>query len=209
MKIAFVIIALIIFFIALLLFVPVYVVFEAWAHDKKNDFTVKIKYLFLNIKMNPKKNPGKSGKKPKTKKSIKDVKEKENTKEKGSKTTLEKIEKGIEVYKYIEDDVAEIIAYAADHAVTVKQLKLIMRFGLDDAMYTGIATGALYGVIYNVIALLDRHLTVHNHEVNLTPEFEGKCFALDGKCILKVKNVHIMIIVFKVLKMYFKITKMK
>lgn len=196
MKTALIVICIIAAFIFVLLIVPTYVIFDFETHNKNSKFNINIRYLFFNMKMNPKKTPGK----------------KVNTKEKSKKEELplmEKIEKGIKVYKYIEDDIAEILIYASEHAVKIKNIQFYMNFGLKDAMYTGILTGTSYAAVYNIIALLSNNIAVEKCDVKITPDFEKQHVNIHSRCILKVKNVHIMIIVFKVLKMYFKITKIK
>lgn len=76
-------------------------------------------------------------------------------------------------------------------------------------MSTGIATGTLYGTIYNVISFLNNAFGVEECDVKVNPDFEKKHIDISSKCILKIRNVHIIIVFFKVLKIYFKITKIK
>lgn len=196
-----IILAVILLIIAALFFVPTYVMLEISKEGEKNTFDVKIKYLFFKMKMNAKNSPGK--------KSEKKEDRKEKTEEKEELPVLKKIEKGIEIYKYIEDDVEDILSYASEKALTIREITFSMDFGLSDAMYTGIVTGSAYATAYNIIALLNNIFTVEKCDVKINPDFEKKHLDIYSKCILKVKNVHIMIIVFKVLKMYFKITKIK
>ena len=200
MKIALIIILAILALIIALLFVPTYFSFEFIKDGKNKKFDVLVSYLFFKIKLNrPRKEKGEKNKKEK--------KPKNETKEETS--IVKKAYKGIRIFKEIEDEVVEILLYASNHAVTIKDFNFSMNFGLDDAMYTGITTGAIYGVIYNVISVLNNHIGVEKCNVLVNPDFENRLLDIRAKCILKVKNVHIMIMIFKVLKMYLKITKIK
>lgn len=186
-----------------LLFIPTYLVFELSKEGESHSAVLRIKYLFFSIKLIPKDAPKKKKRNKKGKKNP----EKAGTEKKEDKPLKERIEHGIEVYKKVEDDIAEIIMYAKRHAVTVGEISFLMNFGLSGAMETGIATGALYGVIYNIISLIHHQLSVQKCNVSINPDFEKQHIDIHAKCILKVKNVHIMVIVFKVLKLYFKISK--
>ena len=193
MKIALIIIALILLIFAVLLFVPFFFVIEFSKKEDKKNFDVKVKYLFFNIKTKEKKNE----------KPDETVKEKDNT------TLTEKVKNGIEIFKENEDDVVDILHYASEKAVKIRNLTFCMDFGLSDPMDTGISTGAINGIIYNVLALLNNFFEIEECNVKINPDFERKHMDISSRCILKIKSVHIIIIVFKVLKMYFKITKIK
>ncbi len=195
MKTALIIILAFIALIIVLLFVPTYFSFEFVKDGKNKKIDVLVSYLFIKIKLN---RPQKDGKK-----------REENKEKKKTAPLPEKIKRGIRVFKTVEDDVSELLFYAASHAVRIKDISFYINFGLGDAMYTGISTGAFYGVLYNIISLLNNHIGVESVSVSVNPDFQNKLFNMRTKCILRVKNVHIMIMIFKVLKMYFKITKIK
>lgn len=52
-----------------------------------------------------------------------------------------------------------------------------MTFGLDDAAHTGIATGAVWGSIYNVFGFVANFFTVKSHKFMVTPVFDRECFS--------------------------------
>ena len=103
----------------------------------------------------------------------------------------------------------DILHYASEKEINIRKLTFFLDFGMKDPMNTGISTGAIYGVIYNMLALLNNAFEVEECDVKINPDFERKHLDITSQCILKIKSVHIIIIVFKVLKMYFKITKLK
>ena len=178
--------------ISLFLFTATNFIFE-FSYDKcGKKFSVTIKHLFLKIKLKPPKKKG-TTKNP-------------NPENKGL-TLKEKVDKGITLFKSIEDDIVEILSYASGRALKIKELDFLLNFGTGDAMGTGIITGGAYGVIYNLIALFDNNFSLKRYDVKINPDFENRYLSFSAKCILEVRNVHIIIMIFKVLKMYLKINK--
>lgn len=190
MKIALIIVSALILLFFRLLLIPTYCEFEFKKSGAEKKSEVKIKYLFFTFK--PKEKPQKE----KTKKE----KPKEKTKKKS-------IGEWFSLFKLIEDDIIEILQYAKKHAVSVKYLKFIMDFGMADAMQTGIATGAAYGTVYNVLGFLNRNIPVEECDIKINPDFDRAHLETDIKCIFRIKNVHIIVIAVKALKMYFKMRK--
>ncbi len=189
MKIVLIAALALILLIFILLLIPTYCLFEFTKEGEEKKSELKIKYLFFTIK--PSQNPKKD-------KPI----EKPKAEKKG-------VGEWFSVFKSIEDDLIDILQYAKKHAVTVKYLKFIMDFGMADAMQTGIATGAAYGTVYNVIGFLNRNISVEECVVKINPDFERTHLEIDIKCIFRIKNVHIIVIALKALKMYFKMKKNK
>ena len=187
MKIFLIILLGVVLLLSVFFFLPTNFVFEFSKDRRGKNFQVTVRHLFLKIKLTPPKKKG--------------TKKNSNPQNKGL-SVPEKIEKSVE------DDIADILTFAKDRAVKIKKFDFLMNFGTGDAMETGIITGGAYGVIYNVVALLDNNLTVKKCDININPDFEERFLAVSAKCILEVRNVHIMIMIFKVLKMYLKINKM-
>ena len=203
MKVLFIIISVLILLI-ILLSIPAYISVEFLKNPESEKLTVQIRYLFFKI------NPQKKKKKQNPSES--------NAAESGKNNKNSKKKKGISFrdlkelyafYKHTEDDIADILYYFSKKAVTLNDFKLYVRFGTNDAMRTGIATGAAYVASYNLISLLNNIFTVEHCDVSIVPVFEKPLLEIDTKCIIKVKNVHITVIAFKVLKMYLKILTLK
>ena len=88
--------------------------------------------------------------------------------------------------------------------VKIEKLDFSMTFGLDDAAHTGIATGAAWGGVYNVFGFADRLFTIKSHNFNITPVFDGECFALEFEAMLKFSLSNIIAITFAVFMNYMK-----
>ena len=194
MKIALVIIAVLFLIFALLLFTPIYFVINFSKTKDGSKFTSSIKYLFLRFSV-------------KRKTSKKEKQQKEKRDDSKVEELPQKIEKGIELFKYIEDDVVDILHYFSEKVIKIRKFNFFIHFGFSDPMHTGITTGALYGVIYNILSVFNNIFTIEECDVKINPDFERKHLDISSECILKVKSVHIINMAFKVLKMYFKIVK--
>ena len=68
--------------------------------------------------------------------------------------------------------------------IFAQKLLLDVRFGLDDAAATGIAAGAVWAAVYNVIAFLSSVIRISEPEVNITPVFDDELIEAKAQCIL-------------------------
>lgn len=189
-----------------LLLIPSELMFSFVWNEYERKTELKFKYLFLKIILIPKEEK-------RDKKKKKEKKENNNNKEKKKYTfddVKEKCKNIKDIYFEIKDDAANILAYAGKHAVSVKNIDINVRFDFDDPMKTGIYTGVINGSVYNVIGLIDRAVSVEKMRVNIIPLFNnGNFFDISVNGIVKIKNVHIMFILIKTLKIMFKLKKLK
>lgn len=192
MKIFLIIILVIAVLLSLFFFLPTNFIFEFSKDKRGKNFEVTVRHLFIKIKLKPPKKKG-TPKNP-------------NPQNKGL-TRKEKIEKGFTIFKLVEDDIVDVLCFASEKALKIKEFDFLLNFGTGDAMQTGIITGGAYGVIYNILALFNNYLMVKKCDIKINPDFENRYLSLGAKCILEVRNVHIIIMIFKVLKMYLKINK--
>jgi len=199
LKIALIITAVFFLIFAILLFVPFYLVIEFSKKENEKKINASIKYLFFKVRL----------KRKAEKKNKPEKKDKKEIAPKKEEKLIERVNRGIETYKSIEDDLVDILCYASKKAITIKKMEFCLDFGLENPMHTGITTGALYGVVYNVLSVLNNLFEVEECDIKINPDFDRKRIDVLSECIFSIKNVHIIIIVFKVLKMYFKIKKAK
>ena len=80
---------------------------------------------------------------------------------------------------------------------------------MEDPALTGILSGMVYGVYYNLLALIDQNLRLEKTETNISPNFQTPCFDLRFRCILRIKPAHIIIVLLKCFKIYLKYKKEK
>ncbi len=192
-----VIIVLIITLIAIVLLVPLTIEVEYKKNVTENKVTAKVKYMGITIDL-LKRQPNQKHKADKPQKEAKKLSFSE---------VKQAIEKGSDIFSEIREDIVHILEYLSRRAVRVNLIKLHIVFGFDDAMYTGMMTGLLNGVAYNVLGLLHHHLTIQKWDVVIQPDFYTARFDIETQGILKIKNVHIMYIGVKMLKLYFKARK--
>ena len=195
MQIFLIIFAVIIFSVAICSLIPIRL--ELF-YEKAEESNAKIilKYGFITYKIYPK------TKKEKAEKAEKPTKEPFSFEKK--KAELEKI---IRIFESVKRDVAKLLSYMARRAVVFDSISVRSEFGFDDAMNTGIFTGLYNGFVYSVLGVIHHNSKLRDLKVNLTPNFEKKCFYNQFCCILHIKTVHIIIIAFKVLRIYRKIKK--
>lgn len=195
MKVFLIILALILLLIAALLLIPVRVVIKFSKLPEETSYSAYVKVWFFKVFSLPSEKKRKKPKKekpPKEKKSVKDS-----------------INGGLELYKLIAEDVKIILSYTSKHALKVEKLHFILNYGTGDAASTGVLYGPISGIVYGALGLL-----AHNHKtkdsiLSVTPEFNNAVFKAQGECILKLQNVHIIVIATKLVKLIIKMKKRK
>lgn len=185
--------------ISVLLLFPVRL-FISYKKDEDTNFSaIDIKYMFFRFRVHPSDKP----KKPKEKKP------------KPEKKKLSFNEKKAELMRYIrifnetKQDVISILDYATARAMVVEKVGIGIDFGFDDAMNTGIFTGLLNGFVYNVLGIIHNRANLEAMNVNIQPVFGNPCFKADIECIIRLRNVHIIIVAVNVLKLLRKMKKIK
>lgn len=188
-----IIIILVIAIFTALLFNSVYVSVYYRRSEAENDTELIIKYLFFKKKIPiEKKEKSKQVKKPEE--------EKEDLPTRGLKFYYN-------LYKLLKDDVFDVLNYLMKKAVVFKEINIKTDFGCKDAASTGILTGTLNGVFYNIIAFFHNNFTLKDWEIEVNPDFENEKFDLFFDCIVRLKIVHIIVIAFKGIKILLKLRK--
>ena len=198
MKIALIILISFIALIFVLLLLPVRLLVDYKKDDVTNETSFVIRYLFWNFKLF--KNKYKEKKKPKEK-------PKEEKKPVSFSEKRDKVSKYIKIFEDIKDEIGQILDYAAQKAVVFEKIYTDIEFGFEDAMHTGIFTGVLNGFVYGVLGFIHQHSRLLDMRVNIQPVFDNPSFKVQAGCILRLKNVHIIIVAINILKILRKIRK--
>ena len=111
------------------------------------------------------------------------------------------------MFNAVKDDIIKILDFASARLVKIQKLDLDIKFGLDDPMETGILTGAVNGAVYTILGVVHNHSYIEKCDINITPDFENVCHSVRFDCIIRMKNVHITVILIKILKVVKKIKK--
>ena len=187
--------------ILILLFVPIRLDINYIKDEMPNEVTVSVRYMWLKLQLYPKKKWKKSA-----------VQEDNSKAEKLNKKLYfdehkNRIDGYMRVFREIKADTVKILRYLAEHAMVFELIDVNIDFGFENAMHTGIFTGVLNGFVYSVLSVIHNCSRLKKMEIMIQPEFYKVCFTSKLRCILRLKNVHIIIIVFNVLKILKKIRK--
>ena len=202
---ALLIIAAIILLILILLLLPATMHFDVKAEGNKVRGKIIFKYAFIKIELFP-------GKAKKTKKK---ANPEQNTPEKSKKQFSFNEAKTMykefsDIFSQCREDIILILKYAGRHSVTFRELDTQIKFDFENPMHTGIATGVINGVVYNSLSFVDNAVGIKKHSVSIQPLFyNSNYFDCHIFGIVRIKNVHIMFILIKALRIYFKINKIK
>lgn len=200
MTVLIIVIAIILVF-AILLFVPSVLEYSFKWNENEKKTVIVFRYLFIKIVLMPK------NKKNKKYKKAEKTKEKKKYKFDDVKNSVKKYYK---IVKTVKDDILKILSYAKDKLIILKKIDIALKFDFEDPMKTGIHTGTINGAVYNVLGIVDNFVGIDNFRVDIVPLFENRdYFDIDISGIVKIKNVHIMVILIKLIKVYYKVKKIK
>ncbi len=183
-----------------LLLIPIRLEIDYKKDAVTNKVTVYLKYLFWKLCLYKDKDKNKTKSKNK--------KQSEKPKEPFSfSREKERIEGYIKAFDSIKDDAGRILDYAASKAAVFDNVEVETEFGFEDAMHTGIFTGILNGFVYSVLGFIHHRSNLKKMNVNIQPVFGKICFDLHIRCILHLKNVHIIVVAVNVLRLLRKLKK--
>ena len=198
---ALLIIIAIILVLAILLFVPSVLEYSFTWNENEKKTVIVFRYLFIKIVLMPKSQKAKKSKKAEK------TKEKKYYKLDDVKNSVKKYYK---IIKTVKADIFKILSYAKDRLIILKKIDISLKFDFEDPMKTGIHTGTINGAVYNTLGILDNFIGIQNFKVDIVPLFENRdYFDIDISGIVKIKNVHIMVILIKLIKVYYKVKKIK
>ena len=196
MTVALIILAVILALILILLILPIRIFLDYKKDEISNETDLVLRYGFLKFRL--------FGDEKKPKKDKPEKKEKEPT---SFEEKREKVSRYIKIFEEIKDDVAKVLDYFTSRAVVIENIYTEIEFGFPDAMHTGIFTGVLNGFVYGVLGFIHHHANLRDMRVNIQPIFNNPCFKIKAGCIVRLKNVHIIIVAINLLKILRKIRK--
>lgn len=198
---ALLIIIAIILVLAILLFVPSVLEYSFMWNENEKKTVIVFRYLFIKIVLMPKSQKAKKSKKAEK------TKEKKDYKLDDVKNSVKKYYK---IIKTVKGDIFKVLSYAKDRLIILKKIDISLKFDFEAPMKTGIHTGTINGAVYNILGILDNFIGIRNFKVDIVPLFENRdYFDIDISGIVKIKNVHIMVILIKLIKVYYKVKKIK
>ena len=110
-------------------------------------------------------------------------------------------------YDILRDDIKKFIAYLVKKRTSFRRIVFSADFGTGDACNTGILFGTVNAAVYGVLGFLHNTFTINNWEINIRPDFNSSHTDIFLLCILKTRPVHIIRMLFDLVKMYIKYNK--
>ena len=171
-------------------FLPVRVIFS---YHTAGETRLSIKIAFFKISFLPVKK--KNHKKKQKKKAEKNT----PTPNKKNSSNTNKIRQVLDLYDKFAEDFGALLDYTSRKSVSFEQLTLHIRYSTGDAAATGILCGMINSVVYSLLGIIHQRAQLENPDIIIQPEFDDAHFIAESECILRLKNVHIIVIAVKVL----------
>ena len=164
------------------------------SYGKSKNADIELKFLWGLVKI-PLKPKAKKDKAEKTKQS--------DTPEEKDKSFFEGLNNISRIIKIINK------TYSKSREYVYKRMKadvtVNITFGLYDAALTGIATGAIWTLLYEILGLISTSAQIQKHSFNVDPVFDKALFEADGLCVFKFIPVNVIGILIHILKNYNKV----
>ena len=164
------------------------------SYGKSKNADIELKFLWGLVKI-PLKPKAKKDKAEKTKHS--------DTPEEKDKSFFEGLNNIARIIKIINK------TYSKSREYVYKRMKadvtVNITFGLYDAALTGIATGAIWTLLYEILGLISTSAQIQKHSFNVDPVFDKALFEADGLCVFKFIPVNVIGILIHILKNYNKV----
>ncbi len=167
----------------------------------ENEGEITLHYLFLKFYVLPKK--------------AKPQKQKKEKQDSESGEALQKTAKKRDIKQYIKligeslPDIkkclTELLDYIFKKFITVSKLDLSIHFGLDDAMYTGMGTGAIYTAVYSVTEKLKQNNKLKSCNINIEPDFEVSNISAKVCAVLETNMFRIFVILGIIIRLFVKL----
>lgn len=184
-----------------LAFLPIDCDFGVAYRERQMKTELEIRFLFLRI------HPMKWEKRKKKEK--KQPAEKKDTEgSRGFQRIWELLQNGARIFGELKDELIELLRYTAEKGGEVRLFQCGLDFGFSDAAVTGMMTGVLNGVIYNIYGFLDRYMRIRETKIEIQPFFQEERMELRLRCILRLRLAYIMVVAVKAAGILLKIRKL-
>ncbi|MCD8049570.1 MAG: DUF2953 domain-containing protein [Clostridia bacterium] len=173
---AWIIAGIIIFILAIVLFIPLGI----GARYEEGVFVI-VKIAFFSVKQPFEMKPKDKGGEKKKKKEKKPKEEKEPGKE------LERGAVGLDFILELLGDFRRFVR----KKIALEDFELTIEIGTSDAAATAIGTGALWGLSYNLLALLDKLVEVKEPKIDIKPSYNELTFSIAAQGIIVTRAAYI------------------
>lgn len=120
--------------------------------------------------------------------------------------TADKIKNYVKTFKIL-TKVYSKNRWKIQKSLVIEKVNIHIKFGLFDAMQTGIMTGALWSLLYSALALTDSVGTVKKHFFEVAPVYTEPGFTSEGKVKLSVRLISALILGVRLYTTYKKTVK--
>ena len=123
-----------------------------------------------------------------------------------SSFTTDKIKNYVKTFKIL-TKVYSKNRWPIQKTLVIENVNIHLKFGLFDAMQTGIMTGAVWSLLYSALALATSVGSVKKHFFEVVPVYTEAGFISEGKIKLSVRLISAVILAVRLYTTYTKVSK--
>lgn len=182
--------AIVIFLILFIIFIPIRLYVRVCYNNDGFGASYRIFYGFIRIKKS-KTNEDDDEADP----DIKSAKEKKkgNAKKKSVLSVIRFIKNNVPAIKKL---IYNLLGYMFKHGVKINKIDIKLVLGTEDAMFTALSYGGISAFVYNTVAVMDRHMMLKKHKIELKPDFNNPHILTDDTAIISTNIFNITVLMF-------------
>lgn len=100
----------------------------------------------------------------------------------------------------VKELVYAVLEYMRKRLIKIRRLALKTVIGVGDAMETALIYGAEAAAVYNIVGIMDRHMRLKEHEIDLKPDFKKERLYIQFSADIRTNVFHTVVLAFIALR---------
>ena len=189
---ALIISAIIISLVLLMLFIPIRLSVRFLYNSDGFRLQYRIFWGFIRLK--------KSGEEHDNEVEVSETKPKKLKKDKKNKSAMLIIRFVKNNVQTVKKMIYNLLGFMFKRGIRINKIDIKLVLGSEDAMITALAYGGVSAFVYNTVAVMDRHMLLDKHKIELRPDFNNPHILTDDTAIISTNILNITVLIFILLR---------
>jgi hypothetical protein len=185
---ALIISAIIISLILLMIFIPIRLCIRVLYNSDGFKLQYRIFFGFIRVKKSSNEEEEQE---------LKSKKVKKKKEKKTAASTIRFVKSNITAIKKL---IYDILGFMFKRGIKINKIDIKLILGSEDAMLTALAYGGVSAFVYNAVAVMDRHMMLNKHKIELRPDFNNPHILTDDTAIISTNILNVTVLIFILLR---------